>query len=169
MNVYKVNENAELPAYATEGSACFDVKACFKRGDKLLAYNNWNKETRVAVKGVGRVADAFQIPPDTRVLVPTGLIFEIPDNHVMKMYIRSGTALKKGLTLANNVGIIDSDYVEETFIMLINSTDSLVVVENGERLAQCLIEPTMKVDITQATDRPGQKTERDGGFGSTGE
>ena len=64
MNVYKVNESAELPAYATEGSACFDVKACFKRGDKLLAYNNWNKETHVAVKGVGRIADAFQIPPE---------------------------------------------------------------------------------------------------------
>jgi len=169
MNVYKVNENAELPAYATDGSACFDIKSCFKRGDNLKAYNNWNKETKIVVKGVGQVPDAFQLPPDMRVLVPTGLIFDIPENHVMKMYIRSGTALKKGLTLANNVGIIDSDYVEETFIMLINTTDSLVMIENGERLAQCLVESTIKVDITEATDRPGQKTERDGGFGSTGE
>ena len=127
MNVYKVNENAELPAYATDGSACFDIKACFKRGDKLLAYNNWNKETHVAVKGVGRVADAFQIPPDTRVLIPTGLVFDIRENHVMTMYVRSGVALKKGLTLANNVGIIDSDYVEQTFIMMINQSDNRIV------------------------------------------
>ncbi|MDB4345007.1 dUTP diphosphatase [bacterium] len=169
MNVYKVNENAELPAYATDGSACFDIKACFKRGDKLLAYNNWNKETHVAVKGVGRVADAFQIPPDTRVLIPTGLVFDIPENHVMKMYVRSGVALKKGLTLANNVGIIDSDYVEQTFIMMINQTDSLVMIENGERLAQCLIEKTTKIEINETAEPIVSKTDRDGGFGSTGD
>jgi len=60
MNVYKVNEKAELPAYATEGSACFDIKGCFQNGDKLLAYNNWNKQTHVAVKGVGKVETRFR-------------------------------------------------------------------------------------------------------------
>jgi dUTP pyrophosphatase len=87
----------------------------------------------------------------------------------MKMYIRSGTALKKGLTLANGVGIIDSDYVEETFIMLLNESDSLVTIENGERLAQCLVEKTLQVDLSETQTKPEHKSERDGGFGSTGD
>ena len=168
MNVYKVNERAELPEYATDGSACFDVKACIEHGQRLKSYNAWNKEMPVAVKGVGGNRDAFQLPPAVRVLVPTGLIFDIPEGHVMKMYIRSGTALKKGLTLVNGVGIIDSDYVEESFLMLENVSESLVTIEHGERIAQCLIEPITREPIEETTERPEQKTSRDGGFGSTG-
>lgn len=168
MNVYKVNERAELPEYATDGSACFDVKACIENGQRLKSYNAWNKEMPVAVKGVGRNKDAFQLPPAVRVLVPTGLIFDIPEGHVMKMYIRSGTALKKGLTLVNGVGIIDSDYVEESFLMLENVSESLVTIEHGERIAQCIIEPITREPIEETFERPEQKTSRDGGFGSTG-
>jgi len=168
MNVYKVNEKASVPEYATDGSACFDIKACFSNGDRLKSYNAWNKEMPIAVKGVGKNPDAFQLPPTVRVLVPTGLIFDIPEGHVMKMYIRSGTALKKGLTLVNGVGIIDSDYVEQSYIMLENVSESLVTIEHGERLAQCLIEKTLRMEITETTERPTQKSERDGGFGSTG-
>ena len=168
MNVYKVNERAELPEYATDGSACFDVKACIENGQRLKSYNAWNKEMPVAVKGVGRNKDAFQLPPAVRVLVPTGLIFDIPEGHVMKMYIRSGTALKKGLTLVNGVGIIDSDYVEESFLMLENVSESLVTIEHGETIAQCIIEPIPREPIEETSERPEQKTSRDGGFGSTG-
>jgi dUTP pyrophosphatase len=169
MNVYKVNELAELPEYATDGSACFDIKACIKNGQRLRSFNSFNKEMSVMVKGVGGVKDAFQLPPSIRCLVPTGLIFDIPAKHVMKMYIRSSAALKKGLTLANGVGIIDSDYVEESFIMLENVSDSMAMVTHGERIAQCLVEKTLRTKITEVAEKPGQKTDRDGGFGSTGE
>lgn len=168
MKIYKVNKEATLPEYATDGSACFDVKACVKKGQRLKSYNNWNKEMAIVVKGVGNSEDAFQLPPDCRCLIPTGLIFDIPKGHVMKMYIRSGTALKKGLQLSNGTGIIDSDYVEETYIMVTNVTDSLVTIENGERLAQCLIEKTLQEEIKETKTAPKQKTNRDGGFGSTG-
>lgn len=168
MNVFKVNERATLPEYATDGSACFDIAACIQNGQRLTSYNAWNKEMPIVVKGFGTNPDAFQLPPAIRVLVPTGLIFDVPDKHVMKMYIRSSAAYKKGLTMANGVGIIDSDYVEESFIMLENISETLVVIEHGERLAQCLIEKTLSVKITETADRPAQKTERDGGFGSTG-
>ena len=59
MKIYRMNENAELPTYATEGSAAFDIKSCFKRGDKLRAYNNWNKEVFITVKGVGQNPNSF--------------------------------------------------------------------------------------------------------------
>jgi len=168
MNIYKVNERADIPAYATQGSACFDIKACIKHGQYLASYNNWNKEQRILVKGVGGNPDAFQLPPGIRCLVPTGLIFDIPENHVLNMYVRSSVALKKGLVLANGTGIIDSDYVEESYIMIQNITDSLVIIEHGERLAQCMLVPVEQHELAETLDRPEQKTDRNGGFGSTG-
>lgn len=168
MNVFKVNEKAELPEYATDGSACFDIKACISNGQRLRSFNAFNKEMSIVVKGVGGSRDAFQLPPGIRVLVPTGLIFDIPEKHVMKMYIRSSQALKKGLTMANGVGIIDSDYVEESFMMLQNVSDSMATIEHGERIAQCLIEKTVQIKIAETKEKPVQKTSRDGGFGSTG-
>ena len=169
MNVYKVNDRASVPEYATAGSACFDIKACIKNGQRLRSFNAFNKEMSIPVKGVGGNLDAFQLPPGIRVLVPTGLIFDIPEKHVMKMYIRSSQALKKGLTMANGVGIIDSDYVEESYMMLENVSDSMALITHDERIAQCLIEKTLRIKITETEERPGQKTDRDGGFGSTDE
>lgn len=168
MNVFKVNDRASIPEYATDGSACFDIKACISNGQRLRSFNAFNKEMIIVAKGVGRTRDAFQLPPGIRVLVPTGLIFDIPDKHVMKMYIRSSQALKKGLTMANGVGIIDSDYVDESFMMLENVSDSMVTIEHGERIAQCLIEKSLRTKITETKTQPVQKTDRDGGFGSTG-
>jgi len=168
MNIYRMNENAELPEYATKGSACFDIKACFKKGDMLKAYNSWNKQLDVAVKGVSTSIDAFQLSPGIRVLIPTGLIFDVPEKHVMKLYIRSGSAFKKGLSLANGTGIIDSDYTLETFIMLQNNTDSLVKITNGDRIAQGAIEKVIQQKFSE-TSKPMELTERDGGFGSTGD
>jgi dUTP pyrophosphatase len=168
MNIYRMNENAELPEYATKGSACFDIKACFKNGDRLKGVNSWNKEQAVAVKGVSTEIDAFQLPPGIRVLVPTGLIFDVPEKHVLKLFIRSGMAYKKGLSLANGTGIIDSDYTLETFVMLQNNTDSLVKITNGDRIAQGMLEKVVQLKITETT-KPMELTERDGGFGSTGE
>ena len=168
MNIYKVNEKAEIPAYATKGSACFDIKACITNGQYLTSFNAWNKQQRIVVKGVGTNMDAFQLPPGIRVLIPTGLIFDIPENNVLKMFIRSSVALKKGLVMANGTGIIDSDYVEESYMMLQNISDSLVTIANGERLAQCMLVPVEQHELVETNDRPEQKTDRDGGFGSTG-
>lgn len=168
MNIYKVNEKAEIPAYATKGSACFDIKACITNGQYLTSFNAWNKQQRIVVKGVGTDRDAFQLPPGIRVLIPTGLIFDIPENNVLKMFIRSSVALKKGLVMANGTGIIDSDYVEESYMMLQNISDSLVTIANGERLAQCMLVPVEQHELVETNDRPEQKTDRDGGFGSTG-
>lgn len=168
LKYYKVRPDAHDPVFATDGSACFDVKACFKLEDRIKSYNPWNKEVDIAPKMVGGEL-SFQLVPENRVLIPTGLIFDVPENHVLKMYVRSSVALKKGLILANGVGIIDSDYVNETHIMLYNKSDSLVVIKNGERLAQCSLERTLDYTLKAIDTPPSQKTNRKGGFGSTGE
>jgi dUTP pyrophosphatase len=167
LKVYKADPEAQIPTLATSGSACFDVRSCFYIGDRITCYNAWNKKVDVVAKVIGGKI-ALQLPPMHRALIPTGLIFDIPEDHVMKMYVRSSVALKKGLMLANGTGIIDSDYVDPCYIILQNTTESLVNIEAGERLAQCAIEPVHHVHIEQTEVKPEQKTERDGGLGSTG-
>lgn len=168
MNVYKVNENAVIPSFATEGSACFDLQACFDNGTRIKSYNVWNKEVLIPAKPIkGKIA--FQLTPGDRALVPTGLIFDIPVGHVLKIYNRSSTALKKGLTLPNGVGVVDSDYVEESFIMVQNISEGLVVIESGQRLAQGMLEALgTPYELNEVKEKPVQKTSRNGGFGSTG-
>jgi len=91
MNVYKTKDSAIIPKYATQGSACFDIHAAFDKGDKIIAYNSVNRKIEVLVKEI-EGQPAFLIHPGQRVMIPTGLIFDIPENHVMKMYIRSSAA-----------------------------------------------------------------------------
>lgn len=167
MKIYRLKENATIPKFATQGSACFDVSAVLSDGERIKAYNPLNKQVDVVAKSIsGKIA--LQLYPDFRVLIPTGLIFDIPEEHVLKMFIRSSVASKKGLVLSNGTGIIDSDYVDECFILIRNVSDAVVTIEHGERLAQCILEPTKAYDLEVTETRPTQKTDRVGGFGSTG-
>jgi dUTP pyrophosphatase len=84
------------------------------------------------------------------------------------MYIRSSVATKMGLTLVNSVGIIDSDYVDETHIIVHNVSDTVAHVHDGDRLAQCRLASVTQQDIKEVKKKPGTKTDRKGGIGSTG-
>lgn len=112
--------------------------------------------------------EPFVIQPQTILLASTGISVAIPENYVGKLYIRSSVALKKGLTLANSVGVIDADYRGEIQIPLYNMGCLPVTINAGERIAQLLIEPIIYpllhfVDELPETDRGT------GGFGSTGQ
>lgn len=167
MKVYRLNENATMPEFATEGSACFDLRACFDASTKIKTFNPHNKLIEIPVKQ-GENGIQVQVQPQFRTLIPTGLIFDIPEKYVMKVYPRSGMAVKYGLTLANAVGVIDSDYVEEVYISLFNLGDTPITVYHGDRLAQAMLEKIPAYKIEETTRRPTQKTSREGGFGSTG-
>lgn len=167
MKIFKVNPNAQLPTYGTKKSACFDLRACFTMGEAVKAYNSLNKKIVIMPKIVsGKVS--LQIHPLCRVLVPTGLIFDIPEQKVMKIFIRSSMAFKEGLALANSTAIIDEDYVDPTYVLLINTSDSLVVINDGDRIAQAKLEDAVQEEFEETTEKPAQKTDRDGGYGSTG-
>tara|TARA_B100000085_G_C18450339_1_gene474595 strand:- start:677 stop:970 length:294 start_codon:yes stop_codon:yes gene_type:complete len=96
------------------------------------------------------------------------MILDIPSGYYVKVHPRSGNALKKGLITANNVGIIDEDYVEECNCIMINISHDTILVEHGDRIAQAEMRRTEHYAIGRINKRPEQKTERDGGFGSTG-
>lgn len=167
LKVYRCNESAHLPEKATQGSAGYDLRACLVDGTKVKTYNPWNKEVDVPVKKmIGN--STIQIHPGYRVAVPTGLIFDVDSDHVLKIFSRSGTALKSGLMVVNGVGIVDSDYVEESFVLLYNTSDGPITINNGDRIAQAILERNEYNEIEEISEKPAQKTERDGGLGSTG-
>ncbi len=168
MRVYRLNEAAELPAFATEGSACFDLRACLTEETKLKTYSPHNKEIVIPARpGAGNKLMAV-LHPQFRTLVPTGLIFDIPKSNVLKLYPRSGMSVKYGIGLANSVGVIDSDYVEELFIAIYNMSDTPINIFHGDRLAQGVLEDVKQYTIVERKSRPEQKTDRAGGIGSTG-
>jgi dUTP pyrophosphatase len=167
LKVYKTNDCAEIPEFATEGSACFDLKACFTPETKVKTFNPWNKEVEVPVKNYnGKLG--IQAHPGYRVMIPTGLIFDIDSGYVIKVYSRSGTALKKGLMLVNGVGVVDSDFIHETHVLLYNTSDGPITIAHGDRIAQAMLEKTEYYHFEEISEAPSQKTSRDGGFGSTG-
>lgn len=168
MKVFRLNDAAELPAFATEGSACFDLKVCITPDTKLKTYSPHNKEIIVPTKIASDGRAVTVLHPQFRTLVPTGLIFDIPKNHVLKVFPRSGMSVKYGIGLANSTGIIDSDYVEELFVPVYNMGDTPISIYHGDRIAQAMLEETKAYTLVERKSRPEQKTERAGGIGSTG-
>lgn len=145
VKIKKVHPDAIAPQYATPGAACFDLHA-------------------VGLPDIGDTPLRFE-----PVLVRTGLAFEVPEGHVMRIYSRSGHGFKNHTRLANCVGVIDSDYRGEVMVMLTRDAGpgQAVIVRNGDRIAQGIIEPVQQVQFAMVDEL--SETERGtGGFGSTG-
>lgn len=140
VRITRLDADVPLPEYQTEGAAGFD-----------LASN----------------AD-MTIAPGEIALVPTGLVIQVPAGHFLGIFARSSTPLKRGLIVANGVGVLDSDYCgpkDEIKIQLLNITGKPQSVSRGDRLAQGVILPFVRASWQEraASDRPTR-----GGFGSTG-
>ena len=108
------------------------------------------------------------VPAGRVVLVRTGLIIEVPTGHCLAIFARSSTPLKRGLMVANGVGIIDPDYcgpADEIMIQVLNFTGADVQIRRGDRLAQGIVLPAPRVQW-QDVEEISQTTR--GGFGATG-
>ena len=160
---YKLHEDAVEPKYATAHSACFDLAYCGSGDGKITLYDHMNKKKERQLGGDFTLA----IAPGERVLVPTGLVFDIPTGWSLRLHVRSGTALKQGLTLANSEGVVDADYKLQTYILLTNLSGIVQEIHNLQVIAQGEIVPVKKVVFKQTDEYPKQTSERDGGFGST--
>ena len=142
MEVKIINRsNNPLPEYATSNSAGADIRAFLEK--------------------------PIVLKPLQRALVPTGLFIELPVGFEAQIRPRSGLALKKGITVLNTPGTIDSDYRGEIGIILINLSSEDVVIESGERICQMIIAKHETVtfnstNLLSDTERGG------GGFGHTG-
>jgi len=171
VDYYKISQKAKEPIRATDYAACYDVHACFheryvksfdetNRPVQLNAYKSWG----------GSPKDFYSIKllPGHRCLIPTGLIFDIPEGYSIRIHPRSGLAWKSGITVANCEGIVDSDYYHETFIMLHNISQEHFVVWEGDRIAQLEFHDDTHMKLQEVITPPSPKTNRQGGFGHTG-
>jgi dUTP pyrophosphatase len=136
-------EGLPLPAYQTAGAAGFDLAAAIPEGAPIA------------------------LAPGERRLVPTGLIFALPEGFEAQIRPRSGLALKHGVTVANAPGTVDSDYRGEIQVLLVNLGREAWSFARGERIAQCVIAPVTQARLT-VTDEVGATRRGTGGFGSTG-
>jgi len=168
---HQLYANAPLPTYATEHSACFDLAAHLvdDRGylriiKSVDAQNTMGDMLRLTPRNISDL----EIPPQTTVLIPTGLIAKIPMGYSVRVHMRSSVALKRGLIMPNGEGIIDADYFDELFLMVRNASSALVTIKHGERICQGDLVNTIRLPIEQIHTRPEQTTDRAGGFGSTG-
>ena len=110
----------------------------------------------------------IEIPPRSIRLVGTGLVIAVPEGHFLGIFARSSTPLKRGLMVANGVGVVDADYCgpdDEVKIQLLNFTDATIQVRTGDRLAQGIVLPAPRVDWDEVTE---MNVPTRGGFGSTG-
>jgi dUTP pyrophosphatase len=140
VRIHRLDPSVSLPSYSTSGAAGFDLAAS---------------------------ADVT-IQPGQVALVPTGLVVEAPPGHFLGVFARSSTPLKRGLMVANGVGIVDSDYcgpADEIKIEVVNFTSAPVEVRRGDRLAQGVILAHARAEWQEGTVA-GRGTR--GGFGSTG-
>jgi len=137
------SEGLPLPAYETAGAAGVDLRAALPEDRQII------------------------LLPGRRVLVPTGLIFEIPEGFEGQIRPRSGLALKHGITCLNTPGTIDSDYRGEVQVLLVNHGEEDFAITRGMRIAQLIIAPVTQVVIEERV-KVVETGRGAGGFGSTG-
>ena len=183
LGFYKLNPNIKIPEYATELSACFDLRAWLANDTFVKSYSMKNDELPLMVQSPSSFAASFLshnwrqkhlhliIQPGHRVMVPTGLILDIPEGYSVRIHPRSSLSLKQGLVLANAEGVIDADYIDPLYILIMNVSGLPAHIAHDERIAQGeLVQlPSREFRIHgEASIAPQQKTSRVGGFGSTG-
>lgn len=142
VKISRHHEDAQIPAYATSGSSGMDLYS----------------------------VDSVTIQPFERALVQTGIRISLPIGYEAQVRPRSGLALKKGLTVLNSPGTIDQDYLGEIGVILYNSSQDVVVLNKGERIAQLVISPVAQCELVEFEDVRDETTtvRGEGGFGHTG-
>ena len=137
--VEKINEKAIIPFKAHKGDAGMDLFS----------------------------VDEVILKPMERKLIHTGIKIQLPENTEAQIRPRSGLALKNGITVLNTPGTIDEGYRGEIGIILINLGEEEFKVEEGMKIAQMVIKPTLSLEVEEVVELT-ETTRGEGGFGSTG-
>ena len=139
--IKKLNPDVELPIYKTSGASGVD----------LMAF----------------IEEPIKIMPNSSHLIPTGLSMSFSKDYEVQIRPRSGLAAKKGITVLNTPGTIDSDYRGEIKIILFNHGKEDFIINNKDRVAQMILTPVIKMELEE-TDNLPDTLRGEGGFGSTG-
>ena len=139
--IKKLNPAVEIPEYKTSGASGMDLNAFI--------------EKPVTIKS------------KTSTLIPTGLSVAFSENYEIQIRPRSGLAVKNNITILNTPGTIDSDYRGEIKVLIFNHGNADFIINNGDRIAQMILSPVVKIDLELINDLP-ETIRGEGGFGSTG-
>jgi len=139
--IKKLDSAVKLPEYKTDGASGMDLMAFLK--------------------------DAVIVKPKTSSLIPTGLSVAFSKNYEIQIRPRSGLAAKNNITVLNTPGTIDSDYRGEIKVIIYNHGDTNFSINNGDRIAQMILCPVVKMMLEETNDLP-ETIRGEGGFGSTG-
>ena len=136
-----ISKSGRMPTYETEGSAGADLRAYLDEPVTLM--------------------------PGERKLIPTGLYVELPQGIEAQVRARSGLSIKHGIGLVNGVGTVDSDYRGEWNVPLINFSDELYTINDGDRIAQVVFSRYERASY-ESVEKINETERGDGGFGHTG-
>ena len=139
--IKKLDPDVQLPEYKTSGASGVD----------LIAF----------------VKEPINLEPKPSVLIPTGLSVAFPEDYEIQIRPRSGLAAKNNISVLNTPGTIDSDYRGEIKVIIYNHGNENFSINNGDRIAQMILAPVVKMELEEKNDLP-KSIRGKGGFGSTG-
>ena len=139
--IKKLDSAVKLPEYKTDGASGMDLVAFLK--------------------------NSVILKPKTSSLIPTGISVAFSENYEIQIRPRSGLAAKNNITVLNTPGTIDSDYRGEIKVIIYNHGDTNFIINNGDRIAQMILCPVVKMMLEETNDLP-ETIRGEGGFGSTG-
>ena len=139
--IKKLNPSVQLPSYKTNGASGMD----------LMAF----------------IGKPINLKPGKSCLVTTGLSVAFPKEYEIQIRPRSGLAAKNNISVLNTPGTIDSDYRGEIKVIIFNHGNENFIINNGDRIAQIILTPVIKMELEETLDLP-ETIRGTGGFGSTG-
>jgi dUTP pyrophosphatase len=163
VKIKKLDETADIPVYATTGSAGFDLVI---NNFKWYYSNRTNPENVNALSIIIPTETGLLMNPFSRVLIGCGFAIELPEGYELDIRSRSGLALKKGIIVLNSPGTIDSDYRGEIGAIICNNSQFPVEIKIGERIAQAVLIKVEQAELIE-TNMLSETKRGEGGFGST--
>ena len=157
----RISTTATMPIYSTDQAACADIY-CDLRVNKYCELNPYADYKHMKVN-----TDCFQrlyIAPHETVKIPTGWAFQPESGYMLQLLQRSGLA-SKGLICVG--GILDEDYTGEVIVIMLNTTDNYLSINNGDRIAQMAVRPYYQAEFEEV-DKLDETERGASGFGSTG-
>ena len=139
--IKKLDPAVKLPAYKTNGASGMDLMAFIK--------------------------EPISVKPKTSSLIPTGLSVAFSEDYEIQIRPRSGLAAKNNISVLNTPGTVDSDYRGEIKVVIYNHGSENFVINNGDRIAQMILTPVIKMELEETNNLP-ETIRGEGGFGSTG-
>ena len=158
----RLSDTAKLPTYGSEKAACCDLYGDL-RVDKCIDLNPANVDFK-HMEYSGDCFDRVHIAPHETIKLPTGWAFQPESGYMLQILQRSGLASKGLIPLG---GILDEDYTGEVIVIMLNTTDKYLSINNGDRIAQMAIRPYYQGEF-ELVDELDETERGDGGFGSTG-